>query len=115
MTFSPFWCLYPEYPMPSPLFWPRCWSRHHGARGGRGAFLPPNAAHWRGTLATVIHHRPISQRLCRRSCSGRCFRVVDLMLNGTPKLIPVDEQSDVAILFRTHGDKELTQPMRCVR
>src|SRR5262249_5329724 len=25
MTFSPFWCLYPEKPMPSPLFWPRCW------------------------------------------------------------------------------------------
>jgi hypothetical protein len=24
MTFSPFWCLYPENPIPSPLFWPRC-------------------------------------------------------------------------------------------
>src|SRR5215468_10403743 len=26
--------------MPSPLFWPRCWSRRHGARGDRGASRP---------------------------------------------------------------------------
>jgi hypothetical protein len=29
ITFSPFWCVYPESPIPSPLFWPPCWSRRH--------------------------------------------------------------------------------------
>src|SRR5207249_10852042 len=30
MTLSLFWCLCPAYPLPSPLFWPRCSSRRHG-------------------------------------------------------------------------------------
>jgi len=59
MTFSPFWCLYPEYPMPSPLFWPRCWSRRHAARWYRGASRRRDAAHWRGRPARATHHRPI--------------------------------------------------------
>jgi hypothetical protein len=69
MTFSPFWCLYPENPMPSPPFWPRCWSRRHGARSDRVAFLRRDAARWPQTPATAIHHPPIWQRLCRRSCN----------------------------------------------
>src|SRR5215510_653069 len=35
IIFSPFWCLYPENPIPSPPFWPRYWSRRHGARSDR--------------------------------------------------------------------------------
>ncbi len=69
MTLSPFWCLYPEYPMPSPLFWPRCSSRRHGVRWCQDVSLPPDGEHWRGTPARATHHRPIWQRLCTRSYS----------------------------------------------
>jgi hypothetical protein len=69
MTFSPFWCLCPEYPIPSPLFGRRCWSHRHAARSGRVVSLRRDGPHWPRTLARATHHRPIWQRLCRRSCS----------------------------------------------
>ena len=55
--------------MPSPLFWPRCWSRRHGGYGDQGASRPPDAAHWPQTSATATRHRPIWQRHGTRSCS----------------------------------------------
>ena len=78
MTFSPFWCFYPEKPMPSPPFWPRCWSHRHGARGDRAAAQPRDAAPWPQTPARASHHLPIWQRLCRRRVvNGRfALRVV---------------------------------------
>ena len=65
MTFSPFWCLYPEKPMPSPLFWPRCWSRRHGEYGGRGASLQRDGPHWPRTRARATHHQPIGHWIGR--------------------------------------------------
>src|SRR6266436_8741788 len=69
MTFSPFWCLYPENPIPSPLFWPRCWSRRHGARGDRAVSLPRDAAHSPQTPARATHHRPIGHWIGTRARS----------------------------------------------
>src|SRR6266851_9694902 len=45
--------------MPSPLFWRRCWSRHHGGRWYRAASRPRDAAHWPQTPARATRHRPI--------------------------------------------------------
>src|SRR6266566_4296580 len=47
--------------MPSPLFWPRCWSRRHAARAGRVAWLQRDAGHWPRTPARATHHRPTSR------------------------------------------------------
>ena len=68
MTCSPGWCVSPEDPSPSPLFGPRCWSRHPGARWvsrcfstARGCTLARNAcqrapasAHVAKTRYTVV-------------------------------------------------------------
>ena len=67
MTFSLFWCLYPEYPIPSPLFWPRCWSRRHAVGCHQGAARPPDVAHWQERLP----QRPIISPLGKDFVDGR--------------------------------------------
>src|SRR5215475_10544011 len=45
---------------------------------------------------------------------GRCFRVVDLLLDGAPEFIPVDEQSDEQIMHlfrRRKADGAPHQPL----
>ena len=118
MTFSPFWCLYPEKPMPSPPFWPRCWSRRHGARADRGASRPRDAAHWPQTPATATHHPPTWQRLCRRSCSewpvsrGVCRHGQALPLHARVEH-PEDQVKDAVIaqfaLWPALGHREMRQ------
>src|SRR5882672_5815405 len=71
MTFSPFSCLCPAYPMPSPLFWPRCWSRRHGARGDRAASRPRDAAHWPQTF--LVNHSPASAAQHYMECTTQKF------------------------------------------
>src|SRR5262245_6942933 len=63
MTFSPFWCVYPEYPIPSPLFGPRCWSRRHGVYAHRASSRPRDAPHWHERLL----ERPIIGPFGKRS------------------------------------------------
>src|SRR5919197_2790210 len=46
-----------------------CGSRRHAARGDQAAARPRDVAHWPQTPARAIHHPPIGQRLCRRSCN----------------------------------------------
>src|SRR6266568_8645986 len=55
--------------MPSPLFWPRCWSRRHGAYWYRGVARPQDAGHWPRTPARATHHRPTSHWIGTRARS----------------------------------------------
>jgi hypothetical protein len=59
-------------------------------------------------VCTVIGHRGGIKK------AGRCFTVVDLLLDGSPKPIPVDNQSDDQIvhpLRLREADRAAHQPL----
>jgi hypothetical protein len=50
------------------------------------------------TTAAATAHAKEAERVAAPIKHGGCFRVVDLMLDGAPKLIPINEQPNHQIM-----------------
>jgi hypothetical protein len=98
--------------MPSPLFWPRCWSRRHGARGDRAAsrydsglqkglqknerFLKKNAPR-----VFVNYRRKDSQ-----SDAGRIFERLEVHYGRDRVFMDIDS-IPLSIDFRDHINQQI--------